>query len=130
MASEHHRTTGGHLNQEIANAVVRERKRAFGRGPVKAQAFFRQNIVVVVMEDTLSEAEHALAESGQQEEVLRMRLRLEATIRDRLIETVERLTGCRVEALMGTNHISPDLAADVFVLDRDIPVERPSRAAA
>ena len=30
------------------------------------------------------------------------------------------LTGCRVEAFIGGNHISPDLAAELFVLDRPI----------
>lgn len=126
MAESRHPGTGGRINQEIANAVVRCHKRAFGRGPVKAQAFFRGNVVVVVMHDDLTEAEHALVADGMEEDVLRMRLRFELTIRGELVHAVEELTGCTVEAFIVGHHVSPDMAADVFVLDRSIPLEHPA----
>jgi hypothetical protein len=38
--------------------------------------------------------------------------------------------GCTVEAFMVANHIDPDLAAELFVLDRPVPgQERPERYA-
>jgi hypothetical protein len=33
---------------------------------------------------------------------------------------VEALTGCKVEAFMSTNHLDPDYAAELFVLDRPV----------
>lgn len=119
------RTTGhaGRLNQEIANAVVRRHKRFLGRGPTKAQAFYRDNIVVVVMEDILTDAERSLAAAGGREAVLGMRLRYQQTMRRDLVDAIEQLTGRHVEAFLSGNHIGPDLAAELFVLDRPIAVE-------
>jgi uncharacterized protein YbcI len=114
------RPVSGRLNQEIANAVVRGHKRFLGRGPTKAQAFFRHNIVVVVMEASLTEAERSLARSGDREAVLEMRHRFEETMRLELVTAIEALTGCRVEAFMTSHHVDPDLAAELFVLDRPV----------
>jgi uncharacterized protein YbcI len=121
--------TSGRLNQEIANAVVRHHKRMLGRGPTKAQAFYRHNIVVVVMEDTLTEAERAVAAQSGREAVLQMRLRYEAVMKDDLVRAVEEATGCKVQAFISGNHIEPDLAAQLFVLDRPIAGEPLDRAA-
>jgi uncharacterized protein YbcI len=110
----------GRLNQAIANAIVRRRKVFLGRGPTKAQAFYRDNVVVVVMEDSLTEVERRVADGGGRDAVLGMRLRYQLTMRTELVDVVEGLTGCHVEAFIGGNHISPDLAAEVFVLDRPV----------
>jgi uncharacterized protein YbcI len=119
---QEHRPTSGRLNQQIANAVVRGHKRFLGRGPTKAQAFFRHNIVVVVMEEILTEAERRLTSHGDSEAVLGMRHRFEEAMRGELVQIVEALTGCRVEAFMSSHHVQPDLVADLFVLDRPIVV--------
>ncbi|HTE63080.1 MAG TPA: DUF2294 domain-containing protein [Solirubrobacteraceae bacterium] len=118
-----HRPVNGRLNQEIANAVVRGHKRFLGRGPTRAQAFFRHNIVVVVMDASLSEAERSLARHGSGDAVLEMRHRFEEMMRSELVQAVENLTGCKVEAFMTSHHIDPDLAAELFVLDRPVPAE-------
>lgn len=110
----------GRLNQELARAIVQLHKRFLGRGPTKAQAFYRGNVVVVVMEDALTEAERRLAARGEREVVLSMRRRYQDAMREDLVDAVEVLTGCRVEAFMSSSHTAPDLAAEVFVLDRPV----------
>ena len=37
-----------------------------------------------------------------------------------LVGVVERLTACNVQAFMSANHIAPDTAAEIFLLDRDV----------
>jgi uncharacterized protein YbcI len=96
-----------------------------GRGPTKAQAFFRQNFVVVVMQDTMTTSERSLAAGGQDEAVLHLRKEIQQLMREQLVAEVERLTGCRVLAFMSDSHIDPDVAAEVFVLDRSIPDDGP-----
>jgi uncharacterized protein YbcI len=118
-----HSPTAGRLNQQIASVAVRGHKRFLGRGPTKAQAFFRRNVIVVIMEDQLTEAERRLAASGEREAVLQMRRRCQQMMRPELVDAIEDLTGCRVEASMSGSHIEPDLAAELFVLDRPVPVE-------
>jgi uncharacterized protein YbcI len=119
----------GRLNQEIANAIVRSRKAFLGHGPTKAQAFYRDNVVVILMEDNLTDVERRLADRGGREAVLSMRLRYQQAMRPELVSTVEGLTGCHVDAFIAGNHIAPDLAAELFVLDRPVAayVEPPTK---
>jgi uncharacterized protein YbcI len=116
--------TGGRLNQRIANAVVRIHKDFLGRGPTKTQAFYHDNVIVVVMQDTLTDAERSLVAGGAEDAVLEMRRRCELTMRPDLIRAVEDLVGRKVEACLSDNHIGPDVATELFVLDRAIQIER------
>ena len=117
------RSTGGKLNQRIADAVVRAQKELLGRGPTKAQAFFRHNFLVVVMEDALTTGERRLVEGGELDAVLWTRHRYQQLMRTELVRSIEELTASKVEAFMSGNHIDPDLAFELFVLDRAVPGE-------
>ena len=117
--------TAGQLNAAIARSVVGIHSRFAGRGPTKAQAFFRHNFVVVVMEDAMTTLERSLAREGDSAAVLATRRQLQEAMRTALVADVERLTGCRVLAFMSANNIDPDLSAELFVLDRSIADERP-----
>ena len=121
MTSPLSKPTGMRLNQAVASAVVRRHKSMLGRGPTKAQAFFRHNYIVVVLHDTLSAAEQTLVAGGEGEAVLDMRRRCQRLMRDELVSAVEELTDCKVDAFMSGNHIEPDMAVEVFVLDRLVP---------
>jgi uncharacterized protein YbcI len=121
MNSQEHTLLGGELNHAIANGVVRGHRRFIGRGPVKAQAFYRHNIIVVVMRDALTQAEQSLVADGQEETVFALRHQLQLVMRDPLMRAVEDITGCRVDASMSATHINPDFAAEMFVLDRSLP---------
>jgi uncharacterized protein YbcI len=120
----HQALTGGELSAAIARSAVRVQSRFVGRGPTKAQAFFRHNFVVVVMQDAMTTSEQSLAAAGRRDAALQLRKQLQHTMRAQLVAEVERLTGCRVLAFMSDSHIDPDLAAELFVLDRSIPEER------
>jgi len=118
------RPAGGQLNQRIANAVVRAQKDMLGRGPTKAQAFFRHNFVVVVMADTLTAAERRVADGGGHDAVISMRQRYQQVMRAALVGAIEELTATKVEAFVSGNHIDPDVTFELFVLDRSVPGER------
>jgi uncharacterized protein YbcI len=119
----HGRLTGGELNAGVARAVVRFYREHTGRGPTRAQAFYRGNVVVVIMHDALTKAEADLVAQGKGETVLEFRRAFQDTMREELVAIVEGLTGCRVQAFMSTNHVAPDMAAEIFVLDRPVPGE-------
>jgi uncharacterized protein YbcI len=120
VSDEQPAPTGGELNQAIAKAVVRGHTRTVGRGPTKAQAFHRHNIVVVVMSDTLTHGERSLVADGKHEPVQRLRSEFQQAMKDDLVREVETLTGAKVVAFMSATHLDPDLAADLFVLDRPV----------
>lgn len=121
--SESEQLTGGRLNAALADACVRIHNQYLGRGPSKAQAFFRDRVVVVVMEETLTKAERSLAESGRTDHVMTMRREFQSTMEEDLNRVVEDLTGCRVVAFMSDSHLDPDIAGELFILDRPVPGE-------
>src|SRR4051794_1703905 len=109
--------TRGELMQAIADAVVTSHRRHIGRGAARAQALYRNDVVVVVMRDVLTQAELTLVEAGRKEAVLALRRQLQHAMRAELVSAVEQLTGREVEACMSTASVEPDVVAEVFVLD-------------
>ncbi|HEV2769591.1 MAG TPA: DUF2294 domain-containing protein [Solirubrobacteraceae bacterium] len=105
------------MTAAISNAVVGIFRDYLGRGPTKARAFLRDNIVVVVLEDSLTKAEKVLVDQGQAEAMMQMRRAMQATMREALSGAVTQITGRRVIAFMSDNHPDPDYAAEVFVLE-------------
>jgi uncharacterized protein YbcI len=122
-------SAAGLLNAALARAVVEVCLKYLGRGPTRAQAFFRNNYVVVILEDTRTTAEQSLVDGGNADSVLRVRGQIRKAMHGDLVEWVERLTGGTVTALLGANHVTPDVAAEVFVLDRVVQMGSASRLA-
>jgi uncharacterized protein YbcI len=117
--------TGGELNAAIARAAVRIHRECVGRGPTKAQAFFRGNIVVVILENVLVKAELTLLGRGLEASVIHLRKELLETMRPDLTAAVEGLTDRSVTTLMGDNSFHPDIASQVFVLDGPVRIPPP-----
>jgi uncharacterized protein YbcI len=116
--------TGGELNAAVARAVVHHHSEHRGRGPTRAQAFHRGNILVVILQDAMTTAERSLAAGGHGDAVMRARDAFQETMGGELVEAIEELTGCSVTAFMSANHVDPDMSAEIFVLDR--PPGRPA----
>jgi len=114
--------TGGQLNAALSRAIVQLHNQHLGRGPTKGHAFYRGNVVVVILEDTLTKAERSLIAAGKTDAVRDVRRQLLDTMRSDLVGAVERLTGCRVLSFLADNESEPDIAAEVFVLDRPLAV--------
>jgi uncharacterized protein YbcI len=90
---------------------------------------YRHNVLVVILEDTLTTAERSLLAAGNRESVLRMRDQVEQAMRPSMVSDVEELTGRRVLAAMSCSQLEPDVASELFVLDRPVAGE-PERAPA
>jgi uncharacterized protein YbcI len=116
----HDRLMGGELNAALTRAVVGVYRAHVGRGPTRAQAFFRDDVVVVLLRDVLTTGERSLALGGRPETVKKLRGALQAVMRDDMVAAVEELTGSKVAASMSQSHIDPDMAVEVFVLDRPV----------
>lgn len=105
------------LLASISNATVRIMAEYTGRGPTKARTSIRDDVVLVLMQDTLTKAERSLLASGQEDFVMETRHRFQLTMREELITAIEMLTERRVLAFMSSNHPEPDMAAEIFVLE-------------
>ena len=110
------RPTLGTTAAAISNAVVKLTSEYTGRGPTKARTTIADDMVIVLMADTLLKAERMLVENGAADTVCDMRRRFQSAMRSDLIAVVEEHTGREVVAFMSDNHIDPDFASEVFVL--------------
>ena len=120
MASLREAPTSGELNAAISSAVVRLLSQYVGRGPTKARTIHSGKFVLCVLEDTMTQAERSLTAGGHEDFVLQVRHALQDTMQEDLIAAVEALTERKVAAFMSVNHIDPDIAAEVFVLDEPL----------
>jgi uncharacterized protein YbcI len=88
-----------------------------GRGPTKAKTLINGDLVTIVLADTLTKGESTLVEKGKSDRVLQLRHDYQETMRDDLVALVERQLERKVIAFMSQNHIDPDLAVELFVLE-------------
>jgi uncharacterized protein YbcI len=88
-----------------------------GRGPTRARTYISDDLVTVVLRDTLTKGERSLVSDGRTELVLSTRKAFQTTMEDELVALVEDLTGRKVFAFLSDNHIEPDIAVETFVLD-------------
>ena len=117
MTSQDPRAPDGQVTASITKAVVGVFRDYTGRGPTKARTFLNDNLVQVLLEDTLTTPERQLAQDGQEEFVLEIRRKFQATMRSDLTKAVEDLGGRKVIAFMSDNTIEPDLALETFVVE-------------
>jgi uncharacterized protein YbcI len=116
MSTPQERKVGGELSTALSNAVVQIVREYTGRGPTQARASIRDDVVIVLMQETLLKAEHSLINDHKSALVVEMRRSFQQTMRKELSAAVERITGRKVIAFMSDSHLEPDYSAEVFVL--------------
>jgi uncharacterized protein YbcI len=110
----------GRLAAAISTGVVHVFSEHTGRGPTKARTTIDGTTIVVILQDGMTKAERSLVDAGKGAEVLQLRRSFQETMSTDLIAVVERLTASSVNAFMSANHIAPDTAAEIFLLDRKV----------
>jgi uncharacterized protein YbcI len=115
------RRENGELNAAISEALVRLMADTTGRGPTKARTTIDRDLIVVMLQNTLTAGERYLAGSDRAEQVLAMRRAYQEAMSADCITAIEQLAGRTVIAFMSANHIDPDLAAEIFVLEPQAP---------
>ena len=90
----------------------------FGKGPRTTRTIVADDIVVCVMNDVFTNVEKTLIQAGDSERVHEARLLHQRALAEAICEPVERLTGRSVAAFTSTVHFDPDMAIEMFVLER------------
>ena len=101
----------------ISTSAVQLLHECTGRGPTKAKTMINDDVVTVLLADTLTSGERHLVDNGRADRVLELRHEYQLVMRDDLVGIVERQLDRKVAAFMSQNHINPDLAVEVFVLE-------------
>jgi len=108
--------TRGDLSSAISNMMVRLQSEYTGRGPTKVRTYIQDDLITIVMRDTLTKAELKLADSGQGKAVRETRRLFQDAMREDIVAGVTALTGRGVFAFLSDNHIDPDVAVETVVL--------------
>lgn len=109
--------SSGLMGAAISNSMVSLLHQYTGRGPTRARTTIGEDLIVCVMGATLTIGERTLAEAGKAEIVLQGRRAFQEAFHADAVASVQEITSRRVVAFMSNNHIDPDLAVEVFVLE-------------
>jgi uncharacterized protein YbcI len=109
--------SGGELNAAVTSELVRIHTAAIGRGPRKSYSFHSGETLVTVMLGVLTRAEQTLVSYGEGESVLAMRRLSQRAMAEEMKAAVVAVTGREVLAQMSDNHLDPDMAVQIFVLE-------------
>src|SRR5438128_5810626 len=100
QASEHDDSTHS-VRAEISREMVRLYKEQFGRGPTKARTDWAgPDVLITVLEDTLTPAERNLVRLDEHAKVRDMRTFFQYATVQEFCEPVERLTGRQVRSFL------------------------------
>ena len=119
--------TDGQLATAISTMVVRVLRKHTGRGPTKSRTSLSDDLIWVVVEDTLTHAERTLVANGKPELVLRVRQAFQEIMSAELIAGVEALSNRTVTAFFSDNTLDPDIAVEFFLLAPRAGGEDPRR---
>jgi uncharacterized protein YbcI len=111
-----HASVSGSKHAAISNLTVRLLSQYTGRGPTKARTFLNDDMVTIVLQDTLTKAEIQLVQNDQDELVLTTRKTFQDIMGDELIAGIEQVLQRKVIAFLSANHIDPDIAIESFML--------------
>ena len=101
----------------ISDAAVRLLREYTGRGPTGARTTINHDSVMIVLRDTLTRGERMLVANGKADRVMAVRHDFQLVMKEELVGAVEGTLDRKVIAFMSTNHVDPDLAVEVFVLE-------------
>jgi uncharacterized protein YbcI len=110
----------GETLSEITSSIVALYREHFGRGPTAAKTYALDDVIVCVLRNGLTVIERTLFNGGKADTVRMMRAAFQDAVADRFTGSIEDLTGAKVLAFMSQAHVDPDLAIEVFFLDRPV----------
>lgn len=107
----------GPMRAAISTQLVALKKEFYGKGPTGAKAYIQDEYVFAVLEGGLTRNEETLLAAGESDIVRAYRLRFQEIMRERLVETIEEITGCKVLDYHSQIVFDPPRAFEIFVLD-------------
>jgi uncharacterized protein YbcI len=103
---------------EISREIVKAHAQYYGRGPTKARTVWKDDVVVVILEEIFTRAERTLVDAGHFEQVRASRQLFQDEVAPLFTQLVEQATGRRARGFL--SQVSPEgVASEVFVLERE-----------
>jgi len=115
-----HPPVGDEELQAVTEAMVALHQRYHGRAPATARTqMLGDDLLACLLGDIYTDVEKTMIELQRTREVHDVRRTFQAATRHKFIEVVERLSGRTVVAFISNYHVGPDLAVELFLLERE-----------
>jgi uncharacterized protein YbcI len=101
---------------EISNGMVSIYKSVLGRGPTKAHTTIVNDMVVTVLEDSLTKGERTLAAQDRAKAVRELRRNLQDAMSSEMTKLVETTLRREVVCFLSDHSPDPDYAIEVLLL--------------
>ena len=108
----------GELLASISTGLVRLHSRYYGKGPTKAKTYLVNDTVVCILRGGFTTVERTLIDEGNVDAVYEIRRSFQQAMEDHFRTVVEGAMNRKVIAYMSQIHQDPDLAVEIFVLER------------
>jgi uncharacterized protein YbcI len=102
---------------EIGRGLAQLHTQYYGKGPTQARTYMLNDTVICLLEDGFTTVERTLIADGNSDAVHNIRRSFQATMEAPFKDVVETASNRKVLAYMSQTHTSPDLAAELFVLE-------------
>src|SRR5215213_4926714 len=110
------RSSLGEMRATISNEIVRLQAEYYGKGPTRAKTYIVEDLVVVVLEETFTQAERTLIDRGERDAIQHIRRRFQQQMADEFTAIVEQATGRKVRAFLSETNLEEDIAVEIFLL--------------
>ena len=107
----------GSLSREVSRAMANLLKSFNGRGATQVHTYIHEDLVVVVLRRTMTQAERTLADEGEEALVRGVRRAIQGKFREDANGIVERLTGRHVSAFLSDQDVDEDVVIQAFLLE-------------
>ena len=114
------RPTAESTASTISKAVLLLLSEYTGQRPSTARTYINEDLIVVVLHDTLTREEQSIIRDGGIDLVLVTREAFHKAMKPDLIAIVERLSGRSTIACLSHNHVDPERKRNCFVERRPV----------
>ena len=104
----------------ISREMVQNMKKYYGKGPIKAKTYLMDDFCLVVMRQGQTVAEETMVEAGREDTVRQFRQEFQNQMAERLIGTIEQLTGRTVLTYQSQVLFKPHIVCELFFFDDDL----------
>ena len=110
-------TAVGEKLAAVTNGIVKLFSDYYGRGPTKAKSYLLdEHYVVCILEDTMTQVERTLVETGKGDMVRQVRLTFQEAMADEFTRVVSDAMGRTVVGYHSQLTLDPDIGFEFFVL--------------
>ena len=112
-----HATNSNEKRRAISRGMTTIYKDFIGRGPTNVRTYIDEDVIAVLLTETMTKVEQSLVSDDRGDSVREIRREFPNSIKEQAVKLIEDTTGHTIVAFLSDHSVKPDTAIEVFVLD-------------